>query len=269
MGFSLLMSVYAKEKPEYFRQALESVMKQTLVPDEIVLIKDGILTPELEQVVCEFQARNDNMRTFQFETNVQLGRALAKGVELCQHELIARMDTDDIAVPERFENQYKYMLEHPEISALGGWIEEFNDEGTYSKMRKVPECDAEIRKYAKYRSPLNHVTVMFRRTDILEVGNYRHFPYLEDYNLWSRLLMKPGKLHSLPMVLVKVRSNDDMYKRRGGFRYFKKYVSLRKLQREIGLLNRREYLVALMLTLGITLQPPFIRKFVYQKILRK
>lgn len=263
------MSVYAKEKPEYLREAMDSVLHQTLMPDEIVLVKDGILTPELEQVVCEYQEKYSGLHTFQFETNVQLGRALAKGVELCQNDLVARMDTDDIAVPNRFQMQYEYMMAHPEIVALGGWMEEFNDEGTYSKVKQMPETDEALRSYARYRNPLNHMTVMFRRQDVLEVGNYRHFPYLEDYDLWSRLLMRPGKLHNLPMVLVKMRNNNSVYERRGGFSYFKQYMSLRKVQKEIGLTSGSEYLIALLLTLGMTLQPTFLRKFVYQKILRK
>lgn len=269
MGFSMLMSVYAKEKPEYFRQALESVVKQTLIPDEIVLIKDGVLTQELEDVVLEFQTKYEILNTFQFETNVQLGRALAKGVELCRNELIARMDTDDIAVVDRFEKQYQYMMAHPEISALGGWMEEFNDEGTYSKIKRMPETSAELRKYAKYRNPLNHMTVMFRREAVLQAGNYRHFPYLEDYDLWSRMLVRQGEFHNIPTVLVRMRNNDNVYKRRGGFSYFTQYVKLRKQQRKIGLISCWEYVMANILTLGMTLQPTFLRKFIYQKILRK
>lgn len=269
MGFSVLMSVYAKEKPEYLSQALESVVKQTQVPDEIVLIKDGVLTRELEDVVLEFQSKYEILHTYQFETNVQLGRALAKGVELCRYELIARMDTDDIAVSDRFEKQYQYMMAHPEISALGGWMEEFNDEETYSRVKKMPECDAEIRKYAKYRNPLNHMTVMFRREAVLQAGNYRHFPFLEDYDLWSRMLVQQGEFHNIPAVFVRMRNNDSVYKRRGGFSYFIQYAKLRKLQREIGLTTRPEYVKASVLTLGMTLQPTFLRKLVYQKILRK
>lgn len=262
------MSVYAKEKPEYFRKALESVVKQTLVPDEIVLIKDGALTRELEDVVIEFQTKYEILRTFQFETNVQLGRALAKGVEMCQHDLIARMDTDDIAVSDRFEKQYQYMMEHPEISALGGWMEEFNDEGTYSRVKKMPECDAEIRKYAKYRNPLNHMTVMFRKEAVLQAGNYRHFPYLEDYDLWSRMLAKEMKFHNLQAALVKMRNNNDVYERRGGRMYFKQYVKLRKEQKSLGLFRFMEYMLALVLTAGMTLQPSKLRRAMYRSVLR-
>lgn len=269
MGFSVLMSVYAKEKPEYLTEALDSVFHQTRMPDEVVLIEDGPLTPELEGVIKTYQEKYPQLITYQFKENVQLGRALAKGVELCSFELIARMDTDDISVPDRLERQFEYMQNHPEVTACGGWMEEFNDEGTYSKMKQMPEQDAEIRKYARYRNPLNHMTVMFRRDQVLQAGNYRHFPYLEDYDLWSRMLMETGQFYNMPTVLVRMRNNDNVYERRGGWSYFRQYVSLRKMQRQIGLINRREYVVAYLLTMGMTLQPSFLRKCLYRKILRK
>lgn len=269
MGFSVLMSVYAKEKPEYLTQAFDSIFYQTLVPDEVVLIEDGSLTLELESLIHAYQKKYPQLIIYRFEENVQLGRALAKGVELCSHELIARMDTDDLAVSDRFERQYEYMQKHPEVVACGGWMEEFNDEGTYSKVKQMPEQDWDIRKYARYRNPLNHMTVMFRRERVLQAGNYRHFPYLEDYDLWSRMLMKPGQFYNMPTVLVRMRNNDSVYERRGGFSYFRHYVSLRKMQRQIGLINLREYVVAYLVTMAMTLQPAFMRKYLYRKILRK
>ncbi len=269
MGFSVLMSVYKKEKPEYLAMALESVINQTLQADEIVLIRDGLLTYELERVIQEFEAKCSCLRLYSFEENVQLGRALKKGVEICSNELIARMDTDDIALPDRFQKQYEYMLQHPEISVLGGWMEEFNDDGTYSRLKRMPEVNEDIRIYGRYRNPVNHMTVMFRKKDVLAAGNYRHFPYLEDYDLWCRMLAQGMMFHNLPATLVKMRNNNNVYERRGGFSYFRGYAKLRKIQREIGLLNRREYAIALLLTVGVTLQPAFLRKIIYQKILRK
>lgn len=269
MGISVLLSVYKKENPKYFAQALESVMHQTLQPDEIVIIKDGPLTDELEQVIDEAKETFANIVTFQFEENVQLGRALEKGVQLCKNELIARMDTDDIACPERLQVQFKYMRQHPEVAVCGGWLEEFNDEGTHKKIKEMPiEKDA-IRKYARYRNPLNHMTVMFRKSEIIKAGNYKHFPLLEDYYLWCRVIANGGVVSNLPRVLVNMRTNEGIYGRRGGWKYFKQYIQLRKEQRKMGLLSVSEYIVAIVLTMGMTLQPSFLRKMVYQKVLRK
>lgn len=269
MGYSVLMSVYKKEKPEYLAQALDSVINQTLVPDEILLMEDGPLTEELNQLIEEYKNKCPQLVTFQFEENVQLGRALAKGVELCSNELIARMDTDDIAVRDRFQQQYAYMTAHEDVAVCGGWLEEFNDAGTYSKTKQMPESGEELRKYAKYRNPLNHMTVMFRKTAVLAAGNYTHFPLLEDYRLWSHMLASGANFYNLPKVLVRMRNNDGVYDRRGGGAYFKQYRKLRKEQRKLGLLTLWEYMVALVLTAGMTLQPAFLRKMMYRRVLRK
>ena len=269
MGVSVLLSVYKKENPMYFEEALQSIICQTVRPDEIVIIKDGPLTLELEQVIEGTKKRFVNIVTYQFEENVQLGRALAKGVTLCQNELIARMDTDDIACPERLEIQLEYMNNHPEIAVCGGWLEEFNDAGTYSKIKEMPIEWNAIRKYARYRNPLNHMTVMFRKTAIMDVGNYQHFPLLEDYHLWSRVIANGGVVSNIPKVLVKMRTNEGVYDRRGGWKYFKQYAKLRKEQLQMGLLSFIEYVIAIILTMGMTLQPAFLRKMMYQKVLRK
>lgn len=269
MGFSVLMSVYCKEKPEYLKQAFESLLSQTLLPDEVVLIKDGPLPEALEAVVADYKERFARMVVFAFEENVQLGRALAKGVDLCSQELIARMDTDDIALPERFAHQYEFMRQHPEVSVVGGWMEEFNDEETYQSVKRMPERNEEIRRYGRYRNPVNHMTVMMRKDDVLRAGNYQHFPNLEDYELWSRMLADGMVFYNLPEVLVRMRNNSDVYERRGGIAYARNYFALRREQRAIGRLTRGEYLVSLCLTFGITLQPGFLRKLIYRRLLRK
>ncbi len=270
MGFSVLMSVYQKEKPEYLKEALLSVICQTRVPDEIVLIEDGPLTKELYQVIEEIKNRYLPLKTYQIKENVQLGRALAKGVEICEYELIARMDTDDIAVEKRFEMQYRYMIEHPDIAVTGGFMEEFDEENpAYHKVKTMPEQMSEIRQYAKYRNPLNHMTVMFRKEAVIKAGNYRHFPFLEDYDLWNRMLAQGEEFYNLEEVLVKARTNRELYGRRGGNAYCRQYLYLRRQQRQIGLLGKWDYCMAVLLTIIMTMQPAGIRKMIYQKILRK
>lgn len=270
MAFSVLMSVYAKEKPEHLAQALDSVINQTLPPDEIVLIEDGMLTEALYNVIEEKKREFSKLRTYQLKENVQLGRALSKGVELCRYELIARMDTDDIAVKKRFEIQCGYMEEHPEIAVSGGGIEEFSsDDKNYHKIKKMPETTEEIVKYARYRNPLNHMTVMFRKTAVLEAGNYRHFPYLEDYDLWIRMLVAGAVFYNIPEIMVSARISDALYERRGGWSYFKQYKMLRKEQYLLGITKPREYITGVLLSFGMTMQPRCFRKKAYQRILRK
>lgn len=269
-GFSVLMSVYCKEKPEYLRAAIESVVHQTLMPNEIVLVEDGPLTEELNELIRELKTQYNILRPIQLPKNVQLGRALAEGVKNCQYALIARMDTDDIAVPNRFEMQYCYMQKHPEVAVVGGYIEEFDDnDDEYHKIKSMPCKHEAIRKYARYRNPINHMTVMYRKEAILGSGNYTHFPFLEDYELWSRVLKEKYVFANLPHVLVKARTNSGIYQRRGGRAYCKTYMQLRKMQREYGLLTWTEYQVAKVLTFIMTRQPTFLRKLLYRKTLRK
>lgn len=269
MAFSVLMSVYKSENPSYFQAALESVIDQSLVPDEIVLIQDGPLTPELYEVIAGMKEKFPGLVTYAFKENVQLGRALAKGVSLCQNELIARMDTDDIALKDRFMLQYQYMKNHPDVSVCGGYMQEFCDDDAYTKVKTMPLSFAEIKAYAKLRNPVNHMTVMFRKKDVLDAGNYQHFPFLEDYFLWSRMLAKGRQFANIPQVLVKARTSQKLYERRGGMAYFLQYQKLRRLQKEMGLLQGVSYYKAVVLTCVMTLQPAFLRKIVYRRILRK
>lgn len=269
MNFSILLSVYEKEKPEYLKEALDSLFTQTLPSNEIIIIKDGVLPEPLELVIYDYMEKTECIKTFQFSENVMLGRALAKGVQLCSNELIARMDTDDIAKSNRLQLQYEFLMKHPEVSVVGGFIEEFEDNGEYTKLKTMPISCEESKEYAKYRNPLNHMTVMFRKQDVIECGNYEHFPFLEDYLLWSKMLAKGKKICNISEVLVKVRTSQNLYKRRGGYLYFKQYCLLRKMQMNMGIMNYREYIYSLICTFAITMVPNSLRKFVYKVILRR
>ena len=267
---SVLMSVYVKEKPEYLKAAMDSILAQTYPVDEIMLIEDGPLTEPLYNLIRDYQEKYPSViRTFAFEENRQLGRALAKGVELCSNELIARMDTDDIAEPDRIKKQVAYMEAHPKVHVLGGSIREFNDEGTIDRVKYMPLTQEEIYRYAKLRNPLNHMTVMYRRSAILEIGNYQHFPFLEDYSLWSRMLTKGYQIRNLEDVLVRARTSMALVRRRSGWEYFKTFSRLRKLQHELGLTNTLEYLKAMAGTFLMIMQPGFVKELAYKKVLRK
>lgn len=268
-GVSVLISVYAKEKSDYFKAAMDSILQQTLMPDEIVLIEDGELPEELCGLLDFYQKKYPHLVRYHFEENVQLGRALRKGVELCSYELIARMDTDDIAVPERLEHQRDFMRCHPEITVCGGWMEEFSDDADGRQVKKMPEHSGEIKTYARKRNPFNHMTVMFRKSAVLDAGNYEHFPLLEDYHLWSRMLVKGNQMYNLPEVLVFARTNEAVYARRGGWKYMMRYLKFRKMQKEWGLFDTAGYVKAVILTVGITIVPAGARKFIYKKILRR
>lgn len=277
---SVLMSLYIKEKPEYFRASMDSILAQTYPADEIVLIEDGPLTEELYAAVADYEKkcnRNPNPATRQyprlvihaFEQNQQLGRALAQGVELCSNELIARMDTDDIAMPERLRIQTAYMEQHPEVSVVGGAIREFNDEGTIDRVKYMPGTQEDVKQYIKLRNPLNHMTVMYRRSAILEAGNYQHFPFLEDYSLWSRMVSEDYQIRNMDEVLVRARTSMGLVRRRSGWAYYKTFRRLRKLQHELKLTSTGEYIKAQVGTFGMIMMPGWVKEMAYRKVLRK
>lgn len=261
---SVLMSVYKKENPAFLKRALESIYAQTLKADEIVLVEDGEIPPALEEVI----SRYPDLHIVKLEKNLQLGRALEAGLKACQHELVARMDTDDIMMPDRMEKQYRFMMERPEIAACGGDIAEFVEEGVILREKHMPTSAQELYRYGKKRNPLNHMTVMFRKSAVEAGGGYRHFPGLEDYDLWSRLLAQGYQIANIPEVLVQARIGDRFASRRGGWAYFKRYIELRKEQHRIGYLNTREYIVACVLTFGMTVMPEKLREKAYA-VLRK
>lgn len=269
MKFSVLMSVYEKEEPAYLREALQSVIQQTYPPTEIILMEDGKLTNELEQVIQEIKQECSYLKTIRIEQNVGLGRSLAKGILETSCDWVARMDTDDIAKKDRFALQCEFIKKHPDCVVVGGYMEEFSDDASWHKIKEVPVDKDKIREYARYRNPLNHMTVMMKKEAILEIGNYHHVPGFEDYELWSRLLSKGYIVCNIPKVLVEARTNPALYERRGGLKYCKEYLKLRKTQRQLGLLGKVSYVKACMMSILITLQPVWLRKLVYQKILRK
>ena len=220
MQFSVLMSLYAKERPEFLRQSLDSVFNQTLPPDEVILVEDGPLTQELYSILDYFEKNNYKIKRIKLPVNVGLGRALNEGLKYCSYDLIARMDTDDICKEHRFETQVGVFKNNTEIQVVSSWIDEFS--GTIGHLigtRRLPEFPFEIFEYGKKRCPINHPAVMFKRSAVTLAGGYRHFPLMEDYYLWVRLLLNGAKFYNVQESLLYFRTSDDMYKRRGGWRH--------------------------------------------------
>ena len=268
--FSVLMSVYKKEKPEYFQMAVDSVMEQTYKPSEILIVQDGPLTEELYAVCNNLKRKyKELVRFVQLEKNVGLGLALQHGVKECKYDLIARMDSDDISKKERFELQVRQFENHSDLAICGGYIEEFNDRpDLIQTVRRVPLTESDIYEYTKLRSPFNHVTVMFKRQVILAVGNYQPFLLLEDYYLWYRLVSKKYHTKNLPIVLVSVRADEGMIARRGGLSYFVREAKLYKKFYENEYINLIELVFALCSRFMGRACPPSVRSFLYQTFLR-
>ena len=270
--YSVLMSLYKKENAENFKIAINSMLNQTLKPDEIVLVEDGVLTEQLYDVIKEIKDNYPGLITsVVHKKNQGLGLALQHGLEVARNEIIARMDTDDIAVPERCQLQLEFMNTHPDISIVGGQIEEFigNINNVVGK-RIVPTTDKLLKGYLKKRCPFNHMTVMFRKSDILEVGNYQEWFWNEDYYLWIRLAIANKKFANLPQTLVKMRTGPDMYKRRGGVKYFKSERDIQKLMLKNGMISYLRYFINVSERLVLQiLMPNFLRGIVFRAFARK
>ncbi|MCB5385124.1 glycosyltransferase [Blautia glucerasea] len=270
MEYSVLISVYYKEKAEYLIECLESMVHQTVQPSEIVIVKDGKLTAELEDVLTKYKTKYQ--RLFKFvclEKNVGLGLALAEGIKNCSHELIARMDSDDISIPNRCELQLREFAKDSLLDVCGGYIKEFCDsKEKVVSIRKVPLVDSEIKEYQKRRDAVNHVTVMFKKSKVLEAGNYQHALLMEDSLLWTNMILHGATFKNIDDYLVYVRTGADMFKRRGGLKYFKKYKNGRKIILQTGYISKWDYYYTLLVQLIFSILPNSVREFVYEKLLR-
>jgi glycosyltransferase involved in cell wall biosynthesis len=265
---SVLMSVYSKELPECLGQALASLVEQTVPADEVVIVKDGQLGRGLEDTIAEFQDILP-IRTLQIEKNVGLGRALNAGVLECSAETIARMDSDDVCAPDRFERQLNYLRCHPEVDLIGGAIGEFEtDWKQLQGVRSVPEGGQLLSRTARSRNPMNHVSVMFRRSAVLAAGNYQTLMGFEDYFLWARMIMARSQIANLPEILVYVRCGSGMQARRGGLRYVKEELRFQWLLRKIGFLSNWQCALNILIRTPVRFAPTTLRAKFYNAFLR-
>ncbi|WP_424002662.1 glycosyltransferase [Haloarcula salina] len=269
-SFSVLLSVYHGDDPAQLDAALASCFRQTREPDELLVVEDGPLTEALEAVLDRWATeRPKQIRRHALPENRGLGEALRIGVRECRHQLIARFDADDVNVETRFEIQCDFMASHPEIDVLGGYIGEFTDDPeTLNRRREVPTAHDAIRRRARFRNPINHVTVMFRREAVLSVGNYRPVMPLEDYDLWVRLLCDGATFRNLPEVLVKVRAGEEMIARRGGLAYARADARRQWDFYRRGFVSLPVMLVNLVTRVPLRLVPPSIRHFIYTAVAR-
>ncbi|ACV47574.1 MULTISPECIES: glycosyltransferase [Halomicrobium] len=264
--FSVLISVYKEDNPDHFKTALESIVNQTIVPDEVLVVKDGPLPDDLDSVIAEFQTSYpETFVQVALNENQGLGKALQTGVRLCSHDLIARMDADDVSVSERFEEQLRYLEQHPEVDVLGGYVSEFDqDPGAADRIRAVPQDADEIRKFARSRCPTNHPTVIFRRESVLEAGNYRPWRLMQDYELWMRMLNHGHIIENLPKVLVKSRAGSALYGRRGGKKYARLELKLQREFRRMGVISQTRFVKNVLSRVPIRLVPNRIRELIYR-----
>ena len=269
-NYSVLMSVYHGEKAEYLRLSINSIFAQTVPTNDFVLVCDGPLTEELDAVIEEFVQEYGNiLRVIRLKENRGLSEALNVGIQKCKNELVARMDTDDVAVADRCAWQVSKFEEDPGLTIVGGDVDEFeNTPNNVVSHKSMPRTHAEIMKYARGRNPFNHPTVMYKKTAVLDAGGYPNRMLHEDYALWANLLVHGKKGCNLPQTLCYMRVGSGLYRRRGGWSYLKTAVKLRWHLHQIGLYTFGDFLFACAPVCITSLLPTFARKFVYRNILR-
>lgn len=271
-NFSVITSVYKNDTPKYVRVALDSMLvNQSVKPTEIVLVRDGLVPDELDALLDEYEALYHNVfNIIRLKQNGGLGKALKLGVEVAKYDIIARMDSDDICLPYRFEKQVAFLDKHPDCDIVGGQMTEFIDtpDNIVGK-RVVPESNEAIYEYMKSRCALNHVTVMFRKNSVMRAGNYQDWFWNEDYYLWVRMMMAKCQFANLPDVLVNVRSGADQYARRGGMKYFRSEVGVQRYMLDNHLINGGGYLINVAKRLIVqVLLPNNIRGWVFRTFAR-
>lgn len=270
MSYSILMTVYDKESPRHLEQAILSMLNQTVPCDDFVIVCDGPLNEGLDHVL---EAYADKLRVIRLEKNVGTSKAANIGLKECKHELVARMDSDDISLPDRCEKELKIFEEHPEYAIVGGVIQEFigdPDEEGLLKKRVLPEYHEEIVRFSKRRSPFNQPAVMMKKSYALDVGGYpsEYISRFEDYDLWVRMLQNGAIGYNIQEVLVYMRTSEDFYVRRGGLQNAKYTLHIHKKMIRSGWCGKSSFITCAVPHAMVCLMPNFTRKVLY-KMLRK
>lgn len=263
--FSVLISIYCKENPKWLQESLDCIFSQTIQPNEIVLVKDGPLTPELESVIDTFIKRSDCFKIIQNEKNLGLGLSLRKGITYCSNEIIARMDTDDLMPTDRFEKQLKAIRQGYDVVSC--WSQIFIDDvNNIVAVKRRPENHNDIVKLAHKRSPVCHAGTMYRKDAVLKAGNYEHRYLNEDYHLWIRMIMAGSKFYNIQEVLYYVRTNIEQISRRGGFNYLKNELRVFSEFRKFGFYTWKDFLVNSTIRIITRLMPIKLRKYAIEYI---
>jgi glycosyltransferase involved in cell wall biosynthesis len=268
INFSVLMPIYRKEDASNLNQCLESLAIQTRPATEIIIVRDGWLTDELEKVLVVWK-RELPLKIIGYAENKGLAYALNYGLQFCSYELVARMDSDDICMPDRFEKQLQFFEENKEIVLLSGFISEFNRKPCdIWSIRKVPQGTNDIIKYMKKRNAFNHMAVMFKKTAILNVGNYKGVNGFEDYDLWIRLVQRGYLVDNLQEILVYVRIGNNMIGRRIGLDYIKREIEFLYAQKKRKFITNIEFILLVFLRIPLRLMPSKLNSFIYINFLR-
>lgn len=269
--YSVLMPVYKKDNVNWIKEAVDSMLYQSVTPSEFIIIQDGPVPKEIESLINNYINMYPNLfKLLVNDKNLGLGESLRKGVLACTYEYIARMDADDISNTFRCEKILEYMVQNPELSLVGSdcieFIDKINNIQGYVRLPNTPEA---VNKFAKQRVPIRHPSIIFKKSDVLKVGNYKPILRSQEYDLVVRMIMDGMKIANIPEILFYIRVGEDFYSRRGGL---DKALLLAKQRRDFykyGFYKFYEYIFYASINIGVCLMPNYLRAFIYKTFLRK
>jgi len=266
--FSVLLSVYRKEQPAFLKQALDSIFAQTVRSNDVVLVEDGTLTDDLENVVKEYESRYPELHVVRYANNRGLGFALNDGLKVCLNDLVARADTDDICKPQRFERQLKILAENPDIDLVSAWIDEFiENPHSVTSQRRIPEWPNDIYQYGKRRCPVNHPVTIYKKSAVEAVGGYQTEFFPEDYYLWMKMLKAGCKFYNVQESLLWFRYDPDTFRRRGGWKYAKDEARTQwRAYHSLHYLSFYDFLVNIGIRFIVRIIPNSARNLIYKLI---
>jgi len=271
VDFSVIISLHRSDRADWFWEAALSVLDQTVVPKTLLVTIDGDLPGSHESTLLALKARYPNIEVLEIRHSAVNSRGVLLGKAVCEasSELLAIMDADDIAEPNRFSKQLKYFRDQPELDVVGSWVEEISSEdATHSNLKKVPCEHIDIRRYAKYRNPVNNMTVMFKRKAVISAGNYQGKVNFADYWLWVRMLSNGAIFANIPEVLVRARAAKSMIDRRRGVGYMRSEIDFFRSCYKLGFLTKTQAFTAGGVRAPLRLLPNWALSFIFNRFLR-
>ncbi|MDD2457666.1 MAG: glycosyltransferase [Eubacteriales bacterium] len=268
--YSVLMAVYQGDHPEHLGISIDSILAQTVPTDDFIIVADGPLTAAQQNLIAEKSASYANIHLVQLPDNVGLGLALNAGLAVCKHELVARMDADDIAYPYRMDLQLQAFAAKPELDLVGGYVSEFYDDSDrITAIKEVPLDQAAIYAYGKRRNPFIHPTVMFKKSRIMSLGGYSALRRGQDYELFIRILASGCQVANIGQPLLKFRSSQNMYQRRKSWLSTSLYIRNVYQSWRLGYAGINDLCMAVFMRLSLYLMPLWLSKIIYRKVMRK
>ena len=268
--FSVLMSVYKNDKSDFIRIAIDSILNQTLMPNQFVIMVDGPVSDNIKELLIDYSKKNSIIEIHFREKNLGLGLTLREGLNYCKYDYVARMDADDYSLPYRFEKQIDYLSKHNDVSIIGSAIKEFsNNINNTESIREVPEINDQIIEFAKKRNPFNHPSVVFQKDAVISVGSYKDVRNLQDYFLWVDLLLAGYKGYNIQIPLVYMRADNNLFKRRSGKKYIKIQNDLLKYMKGKKFITKKQYIISKFIRTCSGYAPNWLRQWLFKKTLRK